>query len=147
VVCTASDSCHDVGTCSPGTGTCSNPVKPDGTACSDGDACTTADACSSGACAGGPPIVCDDSDVCTADACTPAIGCVANTTNLVSTGFSSLRVDGRDLVVVADAWNACPGDLRYDAAANLDASTTALGACVDLEDFHLFMNSFGQSCL
>src|SRR5262249_17997731 len=30
VVCTAQDSCHDVGTCDPQTGQCSNPAKADG---------------------------------------------------------------------------------------------------------------------
>jgi len=52
VVCTASDTCHTVGTCSPATGACSNPAKPNGTACSDGNACTANDACSSGVCTG-----------------------------------------------------------------------------------------------
>ncbi|MBI5495034.1 MAG: hypothetical protein HY904_08390, partial [Deltaproteobacteria bacterium] len=52
VVCAALDQCHDVGTCDPATGACSNPAKPDGTACSDGDACTQTDACVGGACAG-----------------------------------------------------------------------------------------------
>src|SRR5439155_22580950 len=40
VTCTASDQCHDVGTCSSLTGTCSNPAKPNGSACNDGNACT-----------------------------------------------------------------------------------------------------------
>ncbi len=33
IVCTARDSCHNVGICDPGTGTCSNPAKPAGTVC------------------------------------------------------------------------------------------------------------------
>ncbi len=53
VVCTASDQCHDAGTCNPATGQCSNPSKPDGTACDDGDPCTV-DACSGGVCHGTP---------------------------------------------------------------------------------------------
>src|SRR5439155_1563450 len=36
VVCTASDVCHVAGTCDQGTGLCSNPAAPDGTACDDG---------------------------------------------------------------------------------------------------------------
>lgn len=36
VVCAASDSCHEAGLCDTGTGTCSNPSKPDGAACSAG---------------------------------------------------------------------------------------------------------------
>src|SRR2546422_188161 len=55
VVCTASDQCHDAGTCDPANGTCSNPAKAQGTACNDGDACTTDDTCQNGGCAGGPP--------------------------------------------------------------------------------------------
>ncbi len=43
VVCTASDQCHLAGTCSTSTGACSNPAKPDGTACSGGT-------CQGGAC-------------------------------------------------------------------------------------------------
>lgn len=39
----ASDACHDPGACDPGTGTCSNPAKPDGTVCSGGT-------CESGVC-------------------------------------------------------------------------------------------------
>src|SRR5207244_1404540 len=35
VVCPAPDQCHDAGTCNPATGTCSTPVKPDGSACND----------------------------------------------------------------------------------------------------------------
>src|SRR5439155_13050612 len=41
VTCTASDQCHDGGTCDPQTGQCSNPAKSDGTACDlDSDLCT-----------------------------------------------------------------------------------------------------------
>jgi hypothetical protein len=55
VVCTASDACHEAGTCGPATGVCSNPVAPDGIACSDGNVCTLNDACLSGVCAGEGP--------------------------------------------------------------------------------------------
>ncbi|MFY0572700.1 FG-GAP repeat domain-containing protein [Archangium lansingense] len=36
VVCTASDQCHEAGTCDPATGLCSNPTAPDGTSCNGG---------------------------------------------------------------------------------------------------------------
>jgi hypothetical protein len=36
VVCTALDDCHSAGACTPSTGQCTNPAKPDGTACSIG---------------------------------------------------------------------------------------------------------------
>ena len=110
--------------------------------CSDGSACTLADVCSGGVCSGGTAVVCHDADVCTADACDPTLRCVATTANFDVTGFSTGRVDGRDLAVLADAWNSCPGNLRYTAAANLDRG----GICIDLEDFHLFMGTFGSAC-
>src|SRR5439155_1610208 len=56
VVCTASDQCHDVGTCNPSTGFCSNPPKTNGTACNDGNACTQTDTCQSGVCTGSNPV-------------------------------------------------------------------------------------------
>ena len=59
VVCTALDTCHDPGVCDPHTGLCSNPQKPDGTACNDGQACTYLDVCTNGIC-GGTPIACTD---------------------------------------------------------------------------------------
>jgi cysteine-rich repeat protein len=38
VTCTASDQCHDLGTCDTATGVCSNPAKPNGASCDDGSA-------------------------------------------------------------------------------------------------------------
>jgi hypothetical protein len=95
----------------------------------------------------GGSALCSDGLACTADVCDPT-GCSAvhASANLDTTGFSAGRVDGLDLVVIADAWNACPGDLRYNAAANLDQGAALPDSCVDDSDFHLFMNSFGQSC-
>jgi len=45
VICTASDQCHDAGTCDPATGICDNPAKADGTPCDDGNECTEGDRC------------------------------------------------------------------------------------------------------
>jgi hypothetical protein len=59
VTCPPPDQCHDAGTCDPGTGLCSNPAKPDGTACDDGNPCTNADHCTAGTC-GGTPASCGD---------------------------------------------------------------------------------------
>src|SRR5206468_2656878 len=65
VVCTASDQCHDVGTCNTTTGICSNPPKADGTSCNaDNNACTQNDSCQSGVCTAGPAVVCTASDQC-----------------------------------------------------------------------------------
>jgi hypothetical protein len=61
VVCPASNSCFDGGTCDPKTGSCSSSVKADGTGCDDGNACTTSDTCAGGAC-GGRAVVCTASD-------------------------------------------------------------------------------------
>jgi uncharacterized repeat protein (TIGR03803 family) len=52
VICAAPDQCHDAGACDTGTGICSNPVRPDGSACSDADACTQIDRCQAGVCQG-----------------------------------------------------------------------------------------------
>jgi hypothetical protein len=114
--------------------------------CSDANACTTDDACSNGLCLGGAPLNCDDGDPCTANSCDALVGCVTTPVNLDATDFSSARIDGRDLIVVADAWNSCPGDSRYNATANTDGISTLPGACIDMTDFHLFMMAFGQSC-
>jgi hypothetical protein len=56
VICTATDECHDPGTCDQATGVCGvGPEKPNGTQCNDGNACTQGDSCQSGVCQPGPP--------------------------------------------------------------------------------------------
>src|SRR2546427_275759 len=81
VTCTALDQCHVAGTCDPATGTCSNPTKPDGTACNDGNACTQTDTCQSGSCVGSNPITCTALDQChVAGTCDPATGTCSNPT-------------------------------------------------------------------
>ena len=57
VTCSASDQCHDIGTCNPMTGTCSNPNKLDGSSCAINN-CTLSDNCQSGVCVVGTPVVC-----------------------------------------------------------------------------------------
>ena len=52
VTCSALDVCHVVGTCDPGSGVCSNPSAPNGSACNDGNGCTTSDVCDGGVCGG-----------------------------------------------------------------------------------------------
>jgi len=146
VVCIALDSCHAPGTCDTLTGVCSDPTKADGSTCDSGNACRLDETCSSGVCGGGSAVSCDDTDACTADVCDATIGCLSQTVNMESTSFSASRVDGRDLTVLADAWNSCPGELRYNLAANLDQGSTGPSACIDDTDFHLFMSSFGHTC-
>ena len=50
VSCTALDSCHTAGVCNPSTGSCSNPIAPEGTVCNDHDLCTTGETCQAGTC-------------------------------------------------------------------------------------------------
>jgi len=75
VVCAASDQCHVAGTCDSATGTCSNPPKPDGSACNDGNACTQTDTCQAGVCTGRSAVECAASDQChVPGTCDPATG-------------------------------------------------------------------------
>jgi YD repeat-containing protein len=81
VVCTASDSCHVAGACSPSTGVCSNPTAANGTACNDNNACTQTDTCASGVCTGSNPVTCTASDQChVAGTCSPSTGVCSNPT-------------------------------------------------------------------
>jgi hypothetical protein len=73
--CPASDQCHDPGTCTVATGTCTNPIKANNTACNDGNACTQTDTCQNGVCTGGSPRQCPAPDQChNAATCDPATG-------------------------------------------------------------------------
>ena len=54
VACLPSDDCHEPGDCDPQTGACSDPPRPDGSACDDGVAETGDDQCQAGACVGTP---------------------------------------------------------------------------------------------
>jgi glucose/arabinose dehydrogenase len=90
---------------------------------------------------------CGDGSACTADACDGVNGCLPThrNVNFDATGFSAQRVDGRDLAVLALAWNSCAADAppsRYNPAAQLDP----LGSCIGDTDFHLFMDVFGNVC-
>jgi len=80
VVCTAGDACHEPGTCDPATGQCSNPAKPDGSACSDGNACTLNETCHAGTCGGGQAVTCSaPGDAChEAAVCDPTTGGCVN---------------------------------------------------------------------
>jgi MYXO-CTERM domain-containing protein len=77
--CPASDQCHDVGSCNTSTGACSNPIKPNGTACTDNNACTQSDACQDGVCTAGTARQCPTPDQChTAGTCDPSTGNCSN---------------------------------------------------------------------
>ncbi len=64
VTCTASSQCHDVGVCDTTTGTCSNPVKVNGTSCNDTNACTTGETCQAGSCSPATTVTCAAPDQC-----------------------------------------------------------------------------------
>ncbi|MBW2700758.1 MAG: hypothetical protein JRF33_08035 [Deltaproteobacteria bacterium] len=64
VICEAENDCHEVGTCDPNTGTCSNPLAEDGITCDDGNLCTQTDACDAGTCIGQDPVHCQAIDDC-----------------------------------------------------------------------------------
>ncbi|MGC4118174.1 MAG: lamin tail domain-containing protein [Myxococcales bacterium] len=82
VTCTALDQCHEVGTCAPATGVCSNPLKANGSACNDGNANTTGDLCTGGTCAGVDHcigVTCTALDAChVAGTCDHATGACSN---------------------------------------------------------------------
>jgi hypothetical protein len=80
VSCTASDQCHDVGTCDPATGVCSNPPSANTRPCNDGNACTRTDRCDgAGTCVGSNPVVCTALSQChDVGTCNPATGLCAN---------------------------------------------------------------------
>jgi hypothetical protein len=94
VVCTPLDQCHDAGVCNGDNGVCSNPAKPDGTACNAGNACTTGDTCQAGSCVAGTPVVCPAPDACyTAGTCDPAKGGCSAPTRTAATCASG-RIKG-----------------------------------------------------
>jgi len=148
-VCAAPEPCRGAGTCDSGSGLCSYPPLADGTTCDDGSVCSNGDACLGGVCHPGVPMTCsEDGDPCTVEVCNPVDGCW-KTVNMDRTpsSFSENRVDGRDLVVLADAWNRCHGQSGYNSLADLDPVRTSLGlTCIDASDFHLFMDAFGRTC-
>jgi RHS repeat-associated protein len=118
VVCTASDQCHNAGTCDPATGACSNPAitctgsdrchtvgacdpltgcpaavaKLDGSRCDDGAACTTGDICLSGTCAGAVALACTPQTIC--DAASPEACC--------TTAWPTRLTNGPDTYATSD---------------------------------------------
>ncbi len=64
VTCAPVDACHEPGICSPATGTCTQPQRPDGSSCDDGDPCTRVDLCHVGSCEGFDPVICPVEDAC-----------------------------------------------------------------------------------
>lgn len=69
--CTASDICHDPGTCDPTSGICSNPAVPNNPpkGCDDNNKCTSGESCQNGTCMGGTVLTCPTMACQTAGAC------------------------------------------------------------------------------
>lgn len=92
LMCMPSDQCHEAGNCDPATGMCSNPAKPNGTACTvaaepgicQQGACTV---CGNGVVEG--PEECDDMNATPCDGCSPK--CQLDTSITYATG-SGLNV-------------------------------------------------------
>ena len=121
VVCTPLDQCHFAGTCNPATGTCSDPIKPDGTACDDANACTRTDTCQGGSCAGANPVTCTPLDQChLAGTCNPATGVCSNPS----------RPDGAP----CNDGNACT---QTDTCLGGSCSGSNPVVCSPLDDCHL----------
>ena len=122
VSCSAMDDCHSPGTCDPATGECSNPEKPDGTACDDGSVCTDSDQCIGGGCLG-TPVVCDDGLFCSFDTCDPTMGgCVSDTSTC------ACQTDND-----CDDGNPCTGVETCDTSTNLCQNGTPV-SCSSLND-------------
>jgi RHS repeat-associated protein len=142
VVCVAQDQCHDVGTCDPTSGSCSNPAKPDGTTCSDGTVCTAGDSCQGGACAAGTAVSLDDNNPCTTDSCDSVSGVVhavvaAGTSCADSTACNGAEVcDGAGQCqpgtpLTIDDGNSCTAD-ACDAILGVTHLPVAAGTgCAD----------------
>ncbi len=148
VDCAVPGPCREAGICQAASGLCLYPPKANGIICDDASVCTVGDICLEGACRGGVITCVDDGDACTVDVCHPADGC-HKTSNMDQTpgSFSENRVDGLDLVVLANAWNRCDPQPGYSALADLDPLLTPSGlTCVDDADFHRFMDAFGRDC-
>jgi alpha-tubulin suppressor-like RCC1 family protein/serine/threonine protein kinase len=119
VVCTALDSCHDVGICDTGTGVCSDPSKAEFTSCDDLLFCNGADNCDgSGNCSlhSGNPcgvLFCDEG----ANSCLGAAGL-----GLVFISAGSDHVCGLTAAGLAYCW----GDDTYGQLGNGGTSQVAL---------------------
>jgi hypothetical protein len=146
VVCTATDQCRDVGICNPGTGTCSHPALPDGTACDDANVCTQSDTCQAGVCQGAnfswsgvlQPVNGDGSSIFKLGQTVPIkfrlTGACAGTPNVVAKIFLtkiSNQVVGSEMEATSTSAADTGKTFRYDAAANqyiYNLATKALSA-------------------
>jgi MYXO-CTERM domain-containing protein len=94
VTCTASDDCHAAGTCDTATGLCSNPSKPDGTACNGSTSCVTGNTCQSGTCAPAGAVSCPAPSQC-------------QVSNVCDTGTGQCAAVNKANGTACDDGNAC----------------------------------------
>lgn len=147
-VCTPQGQCRAAGVCDPLTGMCSDPPKPDGSACEDGVICTAGDTCQGGACVTGGPGpdrdgdgVCDATDICPGepdpaqrdldgddlgDACDPVDAPLELTRAVLRRGA------GRGTIAVRGAFTLRNVDDTFGAAAGM-AVHVRNGRAVDQE--------------
>jgi len=140
VTCTAQDQCHLAGTCSYASGACSNPAKPDGTACTGSDICM-AYACATGACQGiplgagtscGSGLACDGQGECYAApnvvSTTPADGSQAVASTQVVITFDQ-PMDPTTLTVQQGV-GACTGSIQV----SVNGFSTCMGFTASTPD-------------
>jgi cysteine-rich repeat protein len=114
VVCTAQDQCHDLGTCDPNSGECSDPAKADGATCDDANELTYDDACAAGGCEG-TPVTCGDAIVQEVATETCDAGAANGTDQCCSATCQIVDEDGDG---TCDRDDACPNDATNDPDAD-----------------------------
>jgi hypothetical protein len=132
--CAALDGCHLAGTCDSATGNCTNPPKPDGSACNDNSVCTPTDTCTGGKC-GGAVKSCDDGVACSVDSCSDKVGgCESDRSNCPCTANEQCN-DGNPCngVETCDQLQCKPGTAvncsAFDDTCNVGVCNPASGAC------------------
>ena len=128
VVCTASDQCHEAGTCDPQTGACSNLTKADGASCDDGDACTQTDTCQGGICVGGNPLTCGLQQTCSTGQCRcpcPDLACFLTKWGTTGSGDGQMRDPGA--LTVAPSGNVYVTDSQNNRVQYFSPSGTYIG--------------------
>jgi hypothetical protein len=135
VTCTASDQCHDAGSCNPATGACSNPSKADNTPCGDGKACTGGDVCKAGVCSGSA-VACDDEIACTTDSCVEPGGCFFDQSPCgcakdsdCNDGNACNGVEKCNLQTLSCTAGVAVSCSSLDDACNVGSCDTKTGAC------------------
>ena len=132
--CTALNECHYAGTCQPGSGTCSNPTKTNGTACSSDSNVCTSDVCESGTCShltnqGGVLCRAKNGDCDLADYC--STGSSTCPDNKKSSGTACTN-DGNPCTI--DKCNGTDKTCPYDPAPNTQQCRASAGVC-DVAEF------------